>query len=100
MKPQSTKQEKYIDIEKLVFKSNDVLETQRARIKRKAQLLRAMMLEGLDQTEVILTFQDEVELKRLKTRVLATGDDSIVLSHGTTLPINCILDVEFLANES
>lgn len=90
----------YINLDKQIFKSNDVLDTQRARIKRKAQLLRAMMLEGLDQTEVILTFQDDVELKRVRARVMATGDDTIVLSHGEILPIHCILDVEFLANES
>ena len=77
-------------------KSDDVLSSQRDRIRRKAQLLRAMTLEGIDQTEVILTYQDQLELRRLRTRVLVTGDDAIVLAQGTTLPIHCILDVEFI----
>ena len=90
---------KSFNIEKMAFRSDDVLDTQRARIKRKAHLLRAMALEGIDQTEIILTFQDDIELRTLRTRVVATGDDSIVLLHGQSLPIHCILDVEFVGSE-
>ena len=91
---------KSFNIEKMAFRTDDVLDTQRARIKRKAHLLRAMALEGIDQTEIILTFQDDIELRTLRTRVVATGDDSIVLLHGQSLPIHCILDVEFVGSES
>jgi uncharacterized protein (UPF0248 family) len=90
---------KSFNIEKMAFRTDDVLDTQRARIKRKAHLLRAMALEGIDQTEIILTFQDDIELRTLRTRVVATGDDSIVLLHGQSLPIHCILDVEFVGSE-
>lgn len=85
-----------VNIESLSFKTEDVLNDHRQRIKRKADLLRAMMLEGMNQTEVILTFQDEVEIRKVKARVVATGDDRIVLSEGQSLPIHSIVDVEFL----
>ncbi|MFM1998087.1 MAG: hypothetical protein RL204_34 [Bacteroidota bacterium] len=96
MKPTKLTDPLGFSIEKHNFKSDDVLRNQRDRIKRKAQLLRAMTLEGIDQTEVILTYQDDLELKRMRTRVIVTADDSIVLDHGNTLPIHCILDVEFI----
>lgn len=85
-----------VNIQSLSFKTEDVLADHRQRVKRKADLLRAMMLEGINQTEVILTFQDEVELRRVKTRVVATGDDRIVISEGQSLPIHSIVDVEFV----
>lgn len=96
MKSENTPKQLRFNIDEHSQKSDDVLSNQRDRIRRKAQLLRAMTLEGIDQTEVILTYQDQLELRRLRTRVLITGDDSIVLSQGTTLPIQCILDVEFI----
>lgn len=85
-----------INIHQLSTHSEEVLQNQRQKIKRKAALLKAMMLEGIDQTEVILTYQDQVELKKMKTRVIATEDDSVILPFGLILPIHCILDVEFL----
>lgn len=85
-----------VDLEALSFRSEDVLKNQRERIKRKADLLRAMTMEGINQTEVILTFQDQIELRRMRTRVIATGDDRIVLSQGQSLPIHSIVDVEFI----
>ena len=96
MKSENTSKQLRFNIDEHSQKSDDVLSTQRDRIRRKAQLLRAMTLEGIDQTEVILTYQDQLELRRLRTRVLITGDDAIVLAQGTTLPIHCILDVEFI----
>jgi hypothetical protein len=98
MKPTKFTDPLRFSIEKHNFKSDDVLRNQRDRIKRTAQLLRAMTLEGIDQTEVILTYQDDLELKRMRARVFVTADDSIVLDHGNTLPIHCILDVEFIEN--
>lgn len=96
MKSGKTTANAYFDIESLSFRTEDVLENQRAKIRRKADLLKAMTLEGINQTEVILTFQDQIELRRMRTRVVATADDHVVLAHGQSLPIHSILDVEFL----
>lgn len=96
MKPSRTSP-RAINIHQLSSYSEEVLQSQRQKIQRKAALLKAMTLEGIDQTEVILTYQDEIELRKMRTRVIATEDDSVVLQFGLTLPIHCILDVEFIS---
>lgn len=77
------------------FSENDVLSTEREKIKRKAHLLKAVVLESMNQTEVIITVEDQNSCKKVKSRVIATGDDRILLEKGLIIPINCIKEVEF-----
>ena len=79
------------------FKATDVLTSVRDKVKRQASLLRAALLDGLDQSEVLLVVEDTKSLKKVRSRIIATGNDRVLLERGLSIPIQCILDVEFLS---
>jgi hypothetical protein len=77
------------------FVDYDVLSSPREKIRRKANLLKAVALESLNKAEVILTVEDQHSCKKIRSRIVATGDDQVVLEKGFSLPIHCIHYVEF-----
>jgi acyl carrier protein len=82
-------------ISKLVFKSSDVLNSEREKIRRNASLLKAAVLDSLSKIEVVLTLEDKESLKKLRSRIIATGDERVMLEAGLSIPVHCIKHVEF-----
>lgn len=73
----------------------DVLKNPRDRIKRKANLVKAATLESINGTEVVLMVEDQNSCKKVRSRIIATADDQVVLTNGISLPIHCIHSVLF-----
>ena len=82
-------------IAKMVFKTHDVLVTEKERVRRSASLLKAAVLDSLNKMEVILTLEDKDSQKRLRSRIIATGNDRVMLDKGISIPVHCIRNVEF-----
>jgi hypothetical protein len=82
-------------IARMVFKTQDVLNTEKERIRRSASLLKAAVLDSLSKMEVVLTLEDHDSQKRLRSRVIATGNDRVMLDKGVSIPVNCIKHIEF-----
>jgi hypothetical protein len=79
------------------YAQTDVLLSQSARLRRRAHLLRAVALESLEKTEVVLTLEHDFSCTKLRSRVIATGDENVVLERGISIPIRCIHRIEFLS---
>lgn len=80
---------------RMVFKTQDVLNTEKERIRRSASLLKAAVLDSLSKMEVVLTLEDHNSQKRLRSRIIATGNDRVMLDKGVSIPVNCIKHIEF-----
>ncbi len=83
-------------ITKLNFKTNDVLQSERERVRRHAHLLKAAALDSFDGRAVILTVEDQNSIRKLRSRVMATGDNKIMLEQGLSIPVHCIHTIEFI----
>ena len=79
---------------RMVFKTQDVLNTEKERIRRSASLLKAAVLDSLSKMEVVLTLEDHDSQKRLRSRIIATGNDRVMLDKGVSIPVNCIKHIE------
>jgi hypothetical protein len=84
-------------ISKMVFSEHEVLMSDRDRILRMASLLKASTLESIHPTEVILTICAKHETTKIRARIMATGDERVVLDGGFSIPIHCIYEVDFLS---
>ena len=62
---------------RMVFKTQDVLNTEKERIRRSASLLKAAVLDSLSKVEVVLTLEDKESQKRLRSRIIAAGNDRL-----------------------
>lgn len=82
-------------IHRMVFKTQDVLNTEKDRIRRSANLLKAAVLDSLSKMEVILTLEDHDSQKRVRSRVIAAGNDRVMLDKGVSIPVHCISNIEF-----
>ena len=80
---------------RMVFKTQDVLNTEKERIRRSASLLKAAVLDSLCKVEVVLTLEDHDSQKRLRSRIIAAGNDRVMLDKGVSIPVNCIKHIEF-----
>ena len=80
---------------RMIFKTQDVLNTEKERIRRSASLLKAAVLDSLSKMEVVLTLEDKDSQKKLRSRIIAAGSDRVMLDKGISIPIQCILNVEF-----
>lgn len=77
------------------YNAEDVLKTPRQRIMRTAGLIKAAALESISPCEVTITIEDLNSCKKIISRVLAKGDERILLENGLSLPIKCIHSIEF-----
>jgi hypothetical protein len=80
---------------RMVFKPQDVLNTEKERVRRSASLLKAAVLDSLSRVEVVLTLEDKESQKRLRSRIIAAGNDRVMLDKGVSIPVQCIINVEF-----
>ena len=79
----------------LHYKSEDVLPTPLLRIRRRAGLLKAVALESLNKEEVILTLEDKNSVRKVRSRIIATGDEQVLLEKGVIVPVRSICRVDF-----
>ena len=79
----------------LSFPKQDVLVTETDRQKRKANLIKAVTLESLAPTEVVLYLETKAGCQKVKSRVLATGDQQVLIERGFAVPISSIHRVDF-----
>lgn len=82
-------------IRKMVFNDHDVLTTTRERLLRSANLMKAAVLDSINSIAVVLVVEDRESQKKLRSRIIATGDQHVLLENGLTLPVNCIKHIEF-----
>jgi len=78
--------------------SHDVLLPGREQRTRKVRLLQAVALGSSQSTEVVLTVEDQLCCRRVRVRIVAAGDDRVMLEKGLSVPIQCIRRVEILAS--
>ena len=79
----------------MVFKADDVLTTEREKVRRNASLLRASVLDSLHKQEVILHLEDRESEVKLRSRIIATGNERVMLEQGLSIPLQCIRNIEF-----
>ena len=82
-------------IARMVFKTQDVLNSEKERIRRSASLLKAAVLDSLNKVEVILTLEDKETQMKLRSRIIAAGNNRVMLDKGVSIPLRCIVNVEF-----
>ena len=82
-------------IARMVFKTQDVLNSEKERIRRSASLLKAAVLDSLNKVEVILTLEDKETQMKLRSRMIAAGNNRVMLDKGVSIPVQCIVNVEF-----
>lgn len=82
-------------IAQFAYCSIDVLPTERERVKRTASLMKATLMDSVSGSEVILVVRDQHSTKKLRSRVIATGNNRVMLERGISIPLQCIVDVEF-----
>ncbi|MCB0478914.1 MAG: hypothetical protein KDC84_12155 [Crocinitomicaceae bacterium] len=83
------------EIDKLKFKSNDVLETEKARKERKRKLKIAVMRKKREGGTVSLILESAKRgLFRVDSLVLMAGRDFVMLAGGTTLPVKSIKKIK------
>lgn len=90
MEPQLIQKEQ---IPRLNFKKNIQIEQDK---KLKEKLYEAMRLGNTFRGKTRIIFQDDEGLKQVETTVWATGASYIALKGGVWLPINRIVDVQFI----
>lgn len=76
---------------------SEVLSSHKLRMERRARLLEAIALPG---TEVWLFIESLLTCTRIRTRILAAGDDRVVLEHGLSVPMQCIHRVEIISQRN
>jgi hypothetical protein len=86
-----------VALSNLLFNDFDVLFTDREKILRRASLIKATTMESISSAEVVLTVEDQSCCRKIRSRILLTGDDRVVLGNGVSIPIRSIHAVEFLA---
>jgi len=84
--------------EVMQFNSNDVLGTKSEKTKRLALLLQAITMESISPTEVIIFTEMSDYCCKFTNRIIAAGDEKILLDDGKSIPINSIHKIEFLQN--
>jgi hypothetical protein len=82
---------------RLEFKNQDVLSSAGERMRRKANLLEALAMESINQSEVLITVEDLRCCRKIRSRILAAGNDRVVLERGISLPLHCIHRLEIMS---
>lgn len=73
----------------------DVLISERDRIRRMADLYKAAALQSLSRQKVGITYQTSTETLCLKTGIVAAGPDSIICDTGESISVKRIRQVHF-----
>ncbi len=90
----TTKTIKKEQISSLAFiGTNDVLDNEVAKSKRKSDLYRAMILGNVYHVKCKLVFVSDDKIYKVDTTVWASTDNYVTLKGGTIIPVNSILEV-------
>jgi len=78
----------------LKFPAGEVLTALEARIRRRADLDRALVLGNIDHNKVKIVFKDQEGLKQVETTIWAVTEERVILKSGMVIPIRCIVEVK------
>jgi hypothetical protein len=81
------------DIKGLSLRSAEVLDTENAIRKRKADLYKAMILGNVYHVKCKIIFLSDSEFYKVETTVWAATDNYVTLKGGTIIPVKSILEV-------
>ncbi|MFN8777444.1 MAG: hypothetical protein ACK5XV_11825 [Flavobacteriales bacterium] len=90
------RQDDLLFLTELTFPDCDVLSNPRDQRIRKARLLQAAAQGNDSGAEVELILQDDFSCRQIRTRVLAAGDDRVLVDKGISIPLACISRVQIL----
>lgn len=81
-------------VAQLRFPPGEVLTTPDERMRRRAELDRALVLGNVDHNKVRITFRDSEGMKQVETTIWAVTEERVILKSGMVIPIRCITDVK------
>ncbi len=73
----------------------DVLETTQDRLKRASGLMKAAVMDSLAGSDAVLVIQSIGDVRKIRARVIAVGNERVMLERGVSIPLSSILDIEF-----
>jgi hypothetical protein len=82
-------------IRQFKYHETDVLERPQDRIKRASSLMKATLLDTISGSEAIVIILADNDVKKLRSRVIAVGNERVMLERGVSIPLASIRDVEF-----
>lgn len=82
-------------IRQFKYRVTDVLEKPQDRIKRASSLMKATLLDTISDSEAIVVVLADNDVKKLRSRVIAVGNERVMLERGVSIPIASIREVEF-----
>lgn len=77
------------------YLSGDVLEDHRERLRRASGLMKASLLDSISAAEVVLFIRSAEDVSQVHSRVIAVGDERVMLEEGVSIPVTSIMDVVF-----
>ncbi|TND09228.1 MAG: hypothetical protein FD123_1631 [Bacteroidetes bacterium] len=77
----------------LRFPSGEVLQKAEERVRRRAELDRALVLGNVDHNKVRIIFRDSEGLKQVETTIWAVTEERVILKSGMVIPIRCIMEI-------
>jgi hypothetical protein len=80
-------------IKSLQFAADDVLATANAKMRRVADVLKAVAMQ--DYQHVVVVVHTSTGVEKIQTKIVAAGDDFVVTDSGYSLPMGCIEKIEF-----
>lgn len=69
-------------------KSND-------KLKRASNLMKAAVMDSVSGSEAILYIQVSEKIQKVRSRVIAVGNERVMLERGISIPVSSIIDIEF-----
>ena len=84
------------NINSLTFPSEEVLTNKSQKASRASKLARAVKLGNLEKHKVRIDFKDASSIKRVQTTIWSVTEYFAILKSHTRIPVNRILDVNFL----
>ncbi|HEY8404635.1 MAG TPA: hypothetical protein VIK71_08500 [Flavobacteriales bacterium] len=82
-------------IRQFKYHDTDVLDKPQDRIKRASSLMKAALLDTMSGSEAIVIIQSVNEVNKVRSRVIAVGNERVMLERGVSIPLGSIRDVEF-----
>ena len=78
------------------FLSDDVLQSKKEILQRKANLINAATLDSISNTEVILHITTDEGVKFVQSKIKAIGTRQVLIERGYALPIHGISKIEIV----
>lgn len=73
----------------------DALNTPNDKLNRASKLMKASLMDSISKSDAILIIQSQESMQKIRSRVIAVGNERVMLERGISIPLACIVDVEF-----